>query len=337
MAITIIAEAGVNHNGDIRLAKEMIKKAKEAGANYIKFQTFVPENLVSKDTGKAQYQKEATGSQESQLEMLSKLALTFEDFAELKKCCEAEEIGFISTPFDLDSIAFLNTLDMPFWKVPSGDITNEPYLREIGRTGKPVVLSTGMSTLGEVGEAIRVLREEGTTQITLLHCTTQYPTPMEEVNLAAMETLKNTFQLPVGYSDHTQGIIVPVAAAALGAVVVEKHFTLDRSMEGPDHKASLEPDELKTMVDHIRQIELAIGTGIKMPSPSERGNMVAARKSLVAATAIKEGEPFTPENLTAKRPGDGLSPMNWSKLLGKPADKDYQPDEKINSRILQRI
>lgn len=329
MSVLIIAEAGVNHNGSIELAKEMIIKAKEAGADYVKFQTFIPKNLVSKTAQKAGYQKEATGSDESQLQMLSKLALTFENFKELQECCKEVGIGFLSTPFDLDSIEFLNTLKMPFWKIPSGEITNEPYLRAIGKTGLPVIMSTGMTTLDEIREALQVLREEGCEDIKLLHCNTQYPTPMEDVNLAAMETLRKEFHVPVGFSDHTMGIHVPIGAVALGAEVIEKHFTLDHDMEGPDHKASLEPEELKAMVSCIRQLEKAIGTGLKEPSPSERTNMVAARKSLVAAVDIKKGDLFTKENLTAKRPGDGMSPMKWSALLGKVATKDYKADEKI--------
>lgn len=329
MSVLIIAEAGVNHNGNIELAKKMIKKAKEAGADYIKFQTFVPKNLVSASAQKAGYQKEATGSDESQLDMLSKLALTFNDFKELQACCKEVGIGFISTPFDLDSIEFLNTLEMPFWKVPSGEVTNEPYLRAIGKTRLPVIMSTGMTTLEEIREALRVLREEGCKDIKLLHCNTQYPTPMEDVNLAAMETLRKEFQVPVGFSDHTMGIHVPIGAVALGAEVIEKHFTLDHNMEGPDHKASLEPDELKEMVSCIRQMEKAIGTGLKEPTPSEKINMVAARKSLVAAVDIKKGEVFSEENLTTKRPGDGISAMKWSAFLGKTATKDYKADEKI--------
>ena len=329
MSVIIIAEAGVNHNGSIDLAKEMIIKAKEAGADYVKFQTFIPKNLVSKTAQKAGYQKDATGDDESQLQMLSKLALTFGDFKELQECCKEVGIGFLSTPFDLDSIEFLNTLKMPFWKIPSGEITNEPYLRAIGKTGLPVIMSTGMTTLDEIREALQVLREEGCEDIKLLHCNTQYPTPMEDVNLAAMETLRKEFRVPVGFSDHTMGIHVPIGAVALGAEVIEKHFTLDHNMEGPDHKASLEPDELKAMVSCIRQIEKAIGTGLKEPSPSEQTNMVAARKSLVAAIDIKKGELFTKENLTTKRPGDGISAMKWSKLLGKVASKNYEADDKI--------
>ncbi len=334
MSVLIIAEAGVNHNGSIDLAKEMIIKAKEAGADYIKFQTFIPQNLVSASAQKAGYQKETTGSDESQLEMLEKLALTFDDFEELQESCKKIGIGFVSTPFDLASIDFLNTLNIPFWKIPSGEITNEPYLRAIGKTHLPVIMSTGMSTIEEIREALQVLREEGCEDIKLLHCNTQYPTPMEDVNLAAMDTLRKEFDVPVGFSDHTMGIHVPIGAVARGAQVIEKHFTLDHNMEGPDHKASLEPDELKEMVSCIRQIEKTIGTGIKEPSPSEKANMVAVRKSIVAAKNIKKGEVFTEENLTTKRPGDGISPMKWSFVIGKKADKDYNIEEKINESVL---
>ncbi len=334
MSVLIIAEAGVNHNGNIDLAKEMIIKAKEAGADYIKFQTFIPKQLVSASAQKAGYQKETTGSDESQLEMLAKLALTFEDFKKLQEECKKVGIGFVSTPFDLESIDFLTTLNMPFWKIPSGEITNEPYLRAIGKTHMPVIMSTGMSTVEEIREALQVLREEGCEDIRLLHCNTQYPTPMEDVNLAAMDTLRKEFQVPVGFSDHTMGIYVPIGAVARGAEVIEKHFTLDHSMEGPDHKASLEPDELKEMIACIRQVERAIGSGRKEPSPSEKTNMVAVRKSIVAAKEIKKGEIFTEDNLTTKRPGDGMSPMKWSLIIGKKADKDYHVEDKIDGFVL---
>lgn len=329
MSITIIAEAGVNHNGSMLLARRMVEQAREAGADYIKFQTFQPEKLVSRYAHKAEYQKETTGNQESQLKMLEKLALTREDFRELKAYCEQVGIGFLSTPFDLESIDFLEKLGMDFWKLPSGEVTNLPYLIRIAGNGWPIVMSTGMCLLQEIGEALEWLKRSGAGQITLLHCNTQYPTPMEDVNLRAMEALRRQFGLPVGYSDHTLGIEVPIGAAALGAVVLEKHFTLDKTMEGPDHRASLEPAELKAMVKAVRNIELALGNGEKRLTPSERGNVSVARKSIVARTDIRKGQLFTRENLTVKRPGTGLSPMRWFELLGKEAGQDYREDEVI--------
>lgn len=330
MKIKIIAEAGVNHNGSIDLAKQMVVKAKEAGADYIKFQTFQPEKLVSKYAQKAQYQKETTGNEESQLEMLQKLALTQEDFRELKDYCEQVGIGFISTPFDLESLDLLETLDMDFWKLPSGEITNLPYLEKIADTHRPIVMSTGMCELEEISAALKVLQDKGAGEITLLHCNTQYPTPIEDVNLKVMQTLRSAFGLPVGYSDHTKGIEVPVAAAALGAVVLEKHFTLDKNMEGPDHRASLDPDELTAMVSAVRNIELALGTEEKRPTVSEQANIAVARKSIVAKRAIKQGEIFTADNLTVKRPGSGISPMRWYEVLGTAAARDYAQDELID-------
>ena len=334
MGITIIAEAGVNHNGSMELAKKMVEKAKEAGADYIKFQTFQPEKLVSKYADKAEYQKKTTGSEESQLEMLKKLALTQEDFRELKEYCEQVGIGFISTPFDMDSIDFLEGLDMDFWKIPSGEITNLPYLIKIAQTGRPIVMSTGMCLMEEIEDAITWLKKSGVGEITLLHCNTQYPTPMEDVNLNAMQSLKRQFHLSVGYSDHTQGIEVPIAAAALGATVIEKHFTLDRTMEGPDHAASLAPEDLATMVHAIRNIEKALGSGEKGVSPSEIANRAVARKSIVAAGIIRKGELFTEDNLAIKRPGDGISPMRWFEVLGKTAKRDYLDDELIDKEEL---
>jgi N-acetylneuraminate synthase len=327
--VCIIAEAGVNHNGRIDLAKEMIRVAKEAGVDYVKFQTFRPQNLVSKFAEKAEYQKKSTGSGESQLEMLKKLTLSDEDYVSLKSYCDEQQIGFISTPFDLDSIAFLEQLNMDFWKIPSGEITNLPYLEAIGRTGKKVVLSTGMSEISEVQEAISVLEKNGTKEIILLHCNTQYPTPFQDVELLAMTDLKKKTGKRVGYSDHSLGIEVPIAAAALGAEIIEKHFTLDRTMEGPDHLASLEPEDLKNMVKAIRNIEQALGNGIKKVSPSEMENKNVARKSIVAKCKIQKGEIFTEENLTTKRPGNGISPMKWHEALGKKAIKDFQEDELI--------
>lgn len=328
-SVCIIAEAGVNHNGSMELAKEMIKEAKKSGVDYVKFQTFRPKNLVSRFAEKAEYQKQSTGTAESQLEMLETLSLSDEDFRVLKKYCDEQNIGFISTPFDLDSISFLNQLEMDFWKIPSGEITNLPYLEAIGRTGKKVILSTGMSEISEVQEAISVLEKNGTKEITLLHCNTQYPTPFQDVELLAMADLKKKTGKKVGYSDHSLGIEVPIAAVALGAEVIEKHFTLDRTMEGPDHLASLEPEDLKNMVKAIRNIEQALGNGIKKVSPSEMENKNVARKSIVAKCKIQKGEIFTEENLTTKRPGNGISPMKWHEVLGKKAIKDFQEDELI--------
>lgn len=334
MSIIIIAEAGVNHNGSLAAAKQMVLAARNAGADYIKFQTFSPEKLVSVYAEKAEYQKQTTGTEESQLEMLKKLALTQEDFLELKTYCRQQGIGFLSTPFDLDSIHFLDKLNMDFWKLPSGEITNLPYLLEIARTEKPVVMSTGMCGMEEIGQAVDCLKKAGTPEITLLHCNTEYPTPMEDVNLKAMITMEKEFSLPVGYSDHTQGIEIPVAAAALGACVLEKHFTLDRGMEGPDHQASLEPEELKAMVAAVRNVEEALGSGKKEPSQSEQKNRAVARKSIVAKCRIKKGERFSEENLTVKRPGTGISPMRWPELMGQTADRDYAEDELIGKDIL---
>lgn len=329
MGIVIIAEAGVNHNGSMELAKKMVHAAKEAGADYVKFQTFVPKELVSRYAAKADYQKETTDAGESQLQMLEKLALREKDFVELKQYCKECGIGFISTPFDLKSMEFLESLDMDFWKIPSGEVTNYPYLEKIGKTGRKVVMSTGMCELSEIREAIQVLEENGTMDITLLHCNTEYPTPFEDVNLRAMEQMKQELGKPIGYSDHTIGIEVPIAAAALGAVVLEKHFTLDKSMEGPDHRASLEPDELKQMVMAVRNIEKCLGDGVKRRTDSEEKNLTVARKSIVAKCPIKKGETFTEENLTVKRPGNGISPMLWKQILFTEAKQDYDTDELI--------
>ena len=329
MKTLIIAEAGVNHNGSLELAKQLVIKAKEAGADIVKFQTGKPELLVSRFAEKAEYQKESTGSGESQLEMLRRINLTFPDFAPLKAFCEEVGITFLSTPFDLESVAFLDALGVPFWKIPSGEVTNLPYLEALAKTGRPVVMSTGMCEMGEIEAALRVLRENGTADIRLLHCNTEYPTPFADVNLRAMETMRRAFGVEVGYSDHTKGIEVPIAAVALGATIIEKHFTLDRNMEGPDHKASLEPDELSAMVSAIRNIEQALGSGEKTVSPSERKNIAVVRKSIVAKRAIKQGEVFSEENLTAKRPGTGISPMRWFEVIGQVAAKDYMRDEII--------
>lgn len=325
----IIAEAGVNHNGSFELAKQLVDKAVWAGADCIKFQTFNSKNLVSKNAQKAEYQKKSTDSSESQLEMLKKLELSKEEFIELRDYCNQKGIMFLSTPFDLESIDFLASIGVKTWKVPSGEITNYPFLRAIGNRKESVIMSTGMCTLDEVRDAIEVLKTFGTSDITLLHCTTEYPAPYDSVNLKAMLTLQNEFAFKVGYSDHTNGIEIPVAAVAMGATVIEKHFTLDKNMEGPDHKASLEPNELKQMVQSIKNVDAALGDGAKQPSDVEKKNIAIARKSIVAACDIKKGEMFTEENLTAKRPGNGISPMNWAEVLGKIAKRDFSEDELI--------
>lgn len=329
--VIIIAEAGVNHNGDFNRAVEMIHAAKEAGADYVKFQTAVPELVISSIAPKAEYQKETTGEGESQLEMCRKIHLKLGDYAPLKKLCDEEGIGFMSTPFDLVSIDCLDKLGMNYWKIPSGEITNLPYLRKIGAKAGRVILSTGMSELPEVEMALQVLAQAGTPRenVILLHCNTQYPTPMQDVNLRAMNSLATLGTAAVGYSDHTVGIEVPVAAVAMGAKVIEKHFTLDKTLPGPDHKASLEPAELAAMVKAIRNIELALGDGGKHVSPSERPNIEVARKSIVAACRISRGELFTSENITVKRPGNGISPMMWDEVLGKPAPADFDADALI--------
>ena len=326
--VCIIAEAGVNHNGSLSMAKDLIRTAKECGADIVKFQTAKLDSLVSRFAPMAEYQRENTGREESQKEMLKKLLLPFEVFPVLAEYCQSVGIRFLSTPFDLESISFLNHLQ-EIWKIPSGEITNLPYLRAVGRTRKPVILSTGMSELPEIAAAVRVLRDNGSGNITLLHCTTEYPAPPEEVNLRAMETLHKEFGLPVGYSDHTRGIEIPIAAAALGAVVIEKHFTLDRGLEGPDHKASLEPDELAEMVRGIRKIESALGDGVKRVTPSEAKNQPVARKSIVAAVPIRKGELLTENMLSVKRPGNGISPMRWDEIIGTYAVRDFQEDELI--------
>ena len=328
MSVYIIAEAGVNHNGSKELAYKLIDAAKKAGVDCIKFQTFKAENLVSHNAAKADYQKDTTG-EGSQIDMLKKLELSYDDFVDLKKYCDKEGICFLSTPFDFESINFLNGLDMPFWKIPSGEITNLPYLVALAKTKKPVVMSTGMCRMNEIEEAMRVLKDNGTPSIKLLHCNTEYPTPYEDVNLNSMKTMADAFDVEVGYSDHTKGIEVPVAAVALGATIIEKHFTLDRNMEGPDHKASLEPDELAQMVSSIRHIEKALGSADKKPSPSEMKNIEVARKSIVASTHISAGDVFTENNLTVKRPGSGISPMRWNEVLGQKAARDYEEDELI--------
>ena len=328
MSVIVIAEAGVNHNGDVKIAKRLIDEAKNAGADIVKFQTFDVKKLVSKYAVMADYQKANLGREESQEKMLSKLAIGEEEFRELYEYCNNKAIRFLSTPFDIDSICFLNELQ-DIWKIPSGEITDYPYLVKIAQTGKDVILSTGMSSLDEVDDALSVLRDNGAGKITLLHCTTDYPASMESVNLRAMLTLKERFNCDVGYSDHTKGIEVPIAAAALGAVVIEKHFTLDRTMEGPDHKASIEPSELRLLVESVRNIEKAMGDGIKSPTDSEKKNISVVRKSIIAAKSIKVGEMLTVDNLTTKRPGTGISPMRWNDVVGTVAVRDFDEDELI--------
>lgn len=327
----IIAEAGVNHNGSLELAKRLVDVAVEAGADAVKFQTFKADKLVSKSAQKADYQKQTTSASESQYEMIKKLELDENAHRELIRHCKEKQIMFLSTPFDHGSIDMLNDFGMPIFKIPSGEITNLPYLRHIGRLGKEVILSTGMADLGEIEDALDVLMHEGAPKgkITVLHATTEYPCPIDEVNLRAMQTIRAAFGVKVGYSDHTQGIEVPIAAVALGACVIEKHFTLDRTMEGPDHKASLEPQELKAMVQSIRCINQALGDGIKKPSKSEVNNIAIARKSIVASRQIKISETFSEENITIKRPGNGISPMCWDDVMGQAAQRSYEVDDLI--------
>lgn len=327
----IIAEAGVNHNGDYDRAVAMIHAAKEAGADYVKFQTAVPELVISSVAPKAEYQKETTGNAESQLEMCRKIHLRLEDYAPLARLCKEVGIGFMSTPFDLVSIDCLEFLGMDYWKIPSGEITNLPYLRKIASKGGKVILSTGMSETAEIEAAVKILEDGGIPRedISLLHCNTQYPTPMGDVNLRAMEQLRALNPGMVGYSDHTVGIEVPVAAVALGADIIEKHFTLDKSLPGPDHRASLDPAELTAMVKAIRNIEQALGDGVKTVSDSERPNIEVARKSIIAARDISAGELLTEENLTVKRPGNGVSPMLWDQVVGTRAIHDFKADHLI--------
>lgn len=328
--VFIIAEAGVNHNGSMELAKKLIDAAVYAGVDAVKFQSFKADKLASKNSVKAKYQIENTGNaEETQYEMLKKLELSYEDHIELKNYCLEKNILFLSSAFDLDSIDVLEELKIPLYKVPSGEINNVPYLRKIARTGKPVIISTGMCEMEEIQFSVDTLKEAGCKDITILHCNTEYPTPMKDVNLKAMNHIKDVFKVKVGYSDHTLGIEIPTAAVALGAEVIEKHFTLDKTMEGPDHVASLEPEELKAMVEAIRNIEAALGTGVKAPSKSEVKNKEIARKSIVARIPIKAGEELTEDNLIIKRPGNGLSPMMWDKVIGTKASKDYVEDEMI--------
>ncbi len=326
--VTIIAEAGVNHNGDVEIAKRMIDEAKKAGADIVKFQTFQADKLASEKADLADYQKNNLGYVESQRQMLKRLMLDQEEFVSLSSYCKNIGVKFLSTPFDIESIHFLDKLQ-DVWKIPSGEITNYPYLVEIAKTGKSVILSTGMSTLEEVEAAVDVLKQNGAGTIRLLHCTTNYPTPMADVNLYAMNDMRKKFNLEVGYSDHTDGIEVAVAAVALGAVIIEKHFTLDRNMKGPDHKASLEPKELTLMIRAIRNIEIAVGDGVKRPMDSELANVLVARKSIVASRDIKEGEVYSEDNITTKRPGNGVNPMRWNEVIGARAIRDFHKDDLI--------
>ena len=331
MSVFIIAEAGVNHNGSIDLAYKLIDVAVESGADAVKFQTFKAENITSKNAPKAEYQKQTTDVSESQFDMLKKLELDVETHKELITYCKQKDIIFLSTPFDHESIDLLSDLGLQIFKIPSGEITNLPYLKHIGSLSEQVILSTGMSTLEEVGDALNILTNAGTPKdnITVLHANTMYPTPMEDVNLNAMLTIQKEFDIAIGYSDHTLGIEVDIAAVAMGALCIEKHFTLDRSMEGPDHKASLEPLELKAMVSSIRNIEIALGSFKKKPSPSETVNIDVARKSIVANMGIKMGDLLTEENIAIKRPGGGISPMQWDKILGSVASRNYSTDDLI--------
>ncbi|MDD2932315.1 MAG: N-acetylneuraminate synthase [Methylotenera sp.] len=327
----IIAEAGVNHNGDIELAKQLIDVAAEAGADLVKFQTFNADRLATRTAKKADYQNQTTDSKESQHEMLRRLELTPDMHKELIEHCAIRNIGFFSTGFDVESLDLLVSLGQEYFKIPSGEITNLPYLRHVGQISKTVILSTGMANMGEIEAAIDVLEQAGTlrSNITVLHCTTEYPTPMGEVNLRAMQGIHTAFGVAVGYSDHTRGIEVAIAAVAMGATVIEKHFTIDRNLDGPDHKASLEPSELKAMVVAIRNVEIALGDGIKRITPGEARNKPVARKSLVAKCAINLGEVFSVENVTTKRPGSGISPMRWDEVIGRRASRDFSTDELI--------
>lgn len=324
----IIAEAGVNHNGDINIAKKLVDAAADAGVDYVKFQTFKADKLVNKDAKQADYQIENTGVVESQYQMLKRLELTDENHHILIDYCDKKGVKFLSTAFDFESIEFLKD-KLDFYKIPSGEITNLPYLIKVAKLKLPIVMSTGMANMQEVKEALAVLIAHGINKedVTILHCNTEYPTPMKDVNLLAMKTIEKELGVEIGYSDHTLGIEIPISAVTLGATVIEKHFTIDKTMEGPDHKASLEPNELKAMVAGIRAIELAMGNGIKTPSESEQKNIKVARKSLVALTDIKEGEVFNESNITVKRPGTGISPMKWNEVLGSRASRNYKADE----------
>jgi N,N'-diacetyllegionaminate synthase len=329
VSVFVIAEAGVNHNGSIDLAYKLIDVAYASGADAVKFQTFKAENLVIKNTQKAEYQKITTGSSESQFQMLKKLELDFKDHKKLLEYCKSKGIIFISSPFDFQSIDLLYELGLQILKIPSGEINNLAYLRYIGSLKRKIILSTGMSTINEIRVALEILEGSGTPKkhITILHANTMYPTPMEDVNLKAIKTIKDKFEVSVGYSDHTLGIEVSIAAVAMGATVIEKHFTLDKSMDGPDHRSSLNPNELKMMITAIRNIEKALGSSVKKPTQSEKPNIMLARKSIVASRSIKKGEVFTKKNITTKRPGRGTRPMKWDSIIGKVAKRDYQIDD----------
>jgi N,N'-diacetyllegionaminate synthase len=329
MKTYIIAEAGVNHNGKLDLAFKLVDAAKNAGVDCIKFQTFKTSNFVLKTAKMADYQQKNIINHTSQFEMLKELELSYSSFKKIHDYCNIVGIDFMSTAFDFDSIDFLSELNMAYWKIPSGEITNLPYLEKIAKLNKPIILSTGMSTLEEVKDAINALRKFCLKEIVLLHCTTEYPTPFSEVNLNAMLTLKDQFDVKIGYSDHTNGTVISIAAVALGASVIEKHFTLDKNMKGPDHKASLEPFELNEMVKNIRIVEDSLGDGKKIPTKSEGNNLLIARKSIVASKQIMKGEFFSPDNLTTKRPGIGINPMKWYEIIGKKALKDYKVDDLI--------
>ena len=327
----IIAEAGVNHNGSIKLAKELITVAAKAKADFVKFQTFIAQENITKNAQKADYQKNKSQNDESQLEMIKKLELSYSDHIELIKHSKREGIRFLSTAFDHDSINLLSDFNLPLFKIPSGEITNLPYLRHVGKMNKPIILSTGMANMKEIEFALNILSKSGCKRddVTILHCNTEYPTPMNDVNLRAMITIRDAFNVRVGYSDHTLGIEIPIAAVAMGATIIEKHFTLDRSLPGPDHEASILPNELESMVKAIRNVEKAKGNGIKKASPSEKKNILIVRKSIVARSSIMKGEIFSEKNITVKRPGTGLSPLSWDDVIGRNADRNYKKDEEI--------
>ncbi len=327
--VFIIAEAGVNHNNNLDIAKKLIDEAVNVGADAIKFQSFKTENLVTVNAARAAYQDKNTNNQDSQFTMLKKLELSNEYQKELKEYADLKNIMFLSSPFDLDSIDVLEELNVPIYKIPSGEILNVPYVEKIAHLGKPIIMSTGMSDLKEIEFALKTLKDNGAKDITILHCTTEYPTPLDEVNLKAMLTIQNTFDVPVGYSDHTEGIEVPIAAVAMGAKVIEKHFTLDKTMQGPDHKASADVAEFKRMVEGIRKMEIMLGDGIKKPTKTEEANIQVVRKSIVASRDIKKGEAFDKTNITTKRPAGGISSQRWHEVIGSIANKDYRKDEFI--------
>lgn len=328
MSVYIIAEAGVNHNGEIENAFKLIDAAIEAKADAVKFQLFNAENIVSKNAKKAEYQKAATDQDETQFEMLKKLELSQDEYIKLHEYCMDKPITLLATAFDFDSIDFLQKLDTPVWKIPSGEVTNLPYLEKIAKVNKPIIISTGMCSMSEVEQAVTIIKKYND-NITVLHCNTEYPTPYRDVNLRAMQTMKDAFSIEIGYSDHTESIEIPIAAVAMGASIIEKHFTLDKNMKGPDHAASLEPNELKRMIEAIRNVENALGSGKKQASQSEMKNKDVARKSIVAKTKISKGDIYTTDNLDIKRPGSGVSPMKWYDVLGEKAKRDFDKDELI--------